>query len=299
MKSSSVLVAGASGLLGTEICRQLRAKNLNVKAMVRTTTDPAKTEQLSKLGVELVQGDLRNKESLSTAFQGVTAVISTVSSMPFSYNPGENDVQAVDEDGLINLIDAAKSAGVDHFIYTSFSSNMNLDFPLNRAKRKVELHLQESGLIYTILRPSCFMELWLTAGVGFDAGNGKVNLCGNGTNPLAYISFKDVAKFAVESISNPSARNTALELGGPQCISQLDAVNIFEEVLHKKIEIQHIPVDALQAQMDASTDPMQKSFSGLMLCIAAGDPIDMSNLLKAFPIKLTTVREYANSTILH
>lgn len=295
MKTSTVLVAGASGLLGNEICRQLRAKNIFVRAIVRASTDLAKVEQLTNLGVQTVQGDLRHKDTFSKALQGVTTVISTVSSMPFSYQPGENDIQAVDENGVINLIDAARTAGVDHFIYTSFSSNLNLEFPLNHAKRKVEQHLQESGITYTILRPGCFMELWLTAGVGFDAIKGKVNLCGTGTNPVAYISYKDVAKFAVESISNPSSKNAALELGGPQCISQLDAVKIFEEVLQNKIEIQNIPVEALQAQMDGSADPMQKSFSGLMLCVAKGDPIDMTDLLKTFPIHLTSVRDYARS----
>jgi uncharacterized protein YbjT (DUF2867 family) len=297
MEASSVLVAGATGLVGGEICRILRARNLPVKAMVRTTTDPVKTEELTKLGVQVVQGFLAEKESLLHALQGVNTVISTVSSMPFSYKPGENDIQSVDENGVINLIDASKAAGVNHFIYTSFSKNLDLDFPLRNAKRKVELHLQKSGLTYTILRPSYFMELWLSAAVGFDALNGKVNTCGTGTNVLAYISFKDVAKFAVESISNRAAKNATLELGGPQNLSQLDVVKIFEEVLNKKIEVSQIPEDALQSQFDGAEDPMQKSFSGLMLGVANGDPIDMKAVLQAFPIKLTSVREYVRNVV--
>jgi uncharacterized protein YbjT (DUF2867 family) len=297
METSTVLVAGATGFLGNEICRQLRKKNLPVKAMVRTTTDPAKIEQLTKLGVRVVQGDLRNKKTLSQALQGVKTVVATVSSMPFSYKPGENDIQSVDENGMINLIDASKSAGVNNFIYTSISINLDMEFPLRNAKRKVEKYLQKSGLTYTILRPGCFMELWLSAAVGFDALNGKVNICGTGINPLAYISIKDVAKFAVESISNPSSKNAALELGGPQNISQLDAVKIFEEVLHKKIEVQLVPVDALQAQFNGAEDPMQKSFTGLMLCVANGDLINMKDILQTFPIKLTSVREYVRSVV--
>jgi uncharacterized protein YbjT (DUF2867 family) len=196
---------------------------------------------------------------------------------------------------MINLIDAAKSAGVKHFIYTSFSKNMNLDFPLNNAKRKVEKHLQESGLTYTILRPGYFMEVWLTAAVGFDALNGKVNVCGTGTNPVAYISLNDVAKFAVESISNPTAKNAILELGGPQNISQLDAVKVFEDVLQKKIEVGNIPAEALHSQLSGAEDPMQKSFSGLMLCLANGDQIDMKEVLVRFPVKLKSVRDFANT----
>ena len=125
METTSVLVAGATGLLGNEICRQLSTKNLQVKAMVRSATDPVKIEQVTKLGVQIVQGELQNIESLRIALRGVKTVISTVSSMPFSYQPGENDVQSVDENGVINLINASKSAGVNHFIYTSFSKNID------------------------------------------------------------------------------------------------------------------------------------------------------------------------------
>jgi uncharacterized protein YbjT (DUF2867 family) len=295
MESSKVLVAGATGFLGNEICRQLRAKSLFVKAMVRTTSDPVKTERLTKLGVQVVQGNLQNKETIYKALQGVETVITTVSSMPFSYKPGENDILRVDENGTINLIDASKSAGVNHFIYTSIASSFDLEFPLSNAKRKVENYLINSGLIYTILRPSFFMEVWLSAAVGFDAQSGKVNICGTGTNPLSYISYKDVAKFAVESISNLSLKNIAIELGGPQNISQLDAKKIFEEVLQKKIEVQHISVDALQAQFNSSIDPVQKSISGLMLCLAKGDRIDMKDVLSRFNIELTSVNDFVYS----
>ncbi len=190
-----------------------------------------------------------------------------------------------------------KIAGVKRFIYTSFSGNIDLDFPLRNAKRAVERHLQESGLIYTILRPSCFMEVWLSASVGFDIENAKVQLYGEGINPVSYISYLDVAKFAVESMHNPHARNATLELGGPEKLSQLEAVKIFEEITGKRFELQHVPTNTLQSQLSAATDLMQKSFSGLMLCVANGDPIDMEELLEKFSLKLKTVKEYAKSMV--
>lgn len=291
METSSVLVAGATGLLGNEICRQLTLKNLSVKAMVRATTASDKKEKLTQLGIQVVQGDLRNKETFSNALQGVSTVITTVSAMPFSYQPGENDLQLVDENGTINLIDAAKAAGAKHFIYTSIPLS-DFESPLSKIKRKVENHLRQSGLTYTILRANAFMQVWLSAAVGFDATNGKVNICGAGTNPLAYISIGDLAKFAVEGITHPAAKNAILELGGPQNISQLEAVKIFEEVFGKQIELQHIPIEALQAQFNGATDDMQKSFSAIMLDVAKGMPTDMGNVLKTFPIKMTSVREY-------
>ncbi len=290
-----ILVVGATGMVGSEICKRLAARGKQVRAMVRSTSDQAKVANLKKAGVEILQGDLRDRASLEAACQGVTAVISTASAMPFSYHPIENNIQQVDHEGFTNLIDVAKAAGVKHFVYTSFSRHIDLDFPLRNAKRTVEQYLKNSGLVYTILRPSCFMEVWLSAAVGFDAANAKVQLYGNGTNPVGYISYLDVAQFAIESLENPAARNATLELGGPKSISQLEAVKIFEQVSGRKFEVQFVPEEALQAQRDAATDPMQQSFSCLMQCVAQGDPIDMKKILNTFPIKLTTIREYAET----
>jgi uncharacterized protein YbjT (DUF2867 family) len=289
------LVVGATGMVGSEICKRLAARGKHVRALVRSTSDQTKVGNLKQAGVEIIQGDLQDRASLEAACQGVTSVISTASAMPFSYNPIENNIQQVDQEGLTNLIDVAKVAGVKHIVYISLSSQMDLDFPLRNAKRKVEQYLKNSGLLYTILRPSYFMEVWLSPAVGFDAANSKAQLCGDGTNPVGYISYLDVAQFAIESLRNPAAKNATLELGGPESISQLDAVKIFEQASGRNFEVQHVPEEALKSQQDAAPDPMQQSFSGLMRCVAQGDPIDMKKTLKAFPIKLTSVREYAGS----
>jgi uncharacterized protein YbjT (DUF2867 family) len=290
-----ILVIGSTGLVGNEVCRLLVSRKFQVRAMVRSTSKSSKLNELKELGVQLMNGDLCDKSTFPQVLDGISTVITTVSSMPFSYVPGENDIRHVDEEGMINLINEAKKQGVKHFIYTSFSKNFDLDFPLCIAKRKVEKHLQSIGINYTILRPSCFMESWLTATVGFDAQNGKVNLCGDGNKPIAYISYKDVAKFAVECVSNPSALNAILELGGPENMSQLDAVNTFKTQINKEIEIQHVPIELLQSQFDSATDPMQKSFAGLMLCVAKGDKIEMKEVLMKFPVKLTSVKDFVGA----
>src|SRR4030043_1456473 len=291
------LIVGATGMLGSEVCRLLRKENQSVRAMVRETSDPIKVTKLQEPGVEIVRGDLRRSSTFKPVLQDITTIITTASSMPFSYVAGENDPVLVDRNGMTSLIDEAKNAGVKHFIYTSFSGNIDLDFPIRNAKRAVEHHLEKSGMVYTILRPTCFMEAWLTPMVGFDAANAKVQLCGDGTKPLSYISYFDVARFAAESLKNPHARNTILELGGPEKLSQLDAVKIFENASGKKFDVQHVPVEALQSQMNAATDPMQKSFAGLMLGIANGDPIDMKDTIAKFPIKLKSVKEFAQSMV--
>jgi uncharacterized protein YbjT (DUF2867 family) len=290
---SAILIVGATGLLGSDICKQLAAEGRNVRALVRPTSDPAKVDGLKSLGVEIVHGDVRDRASLDEACKGVDAVISTVSAMPFSYQPGVNDIQTTDLEGITNLIEAAKANQVSHFIYTSFSKNIDQDFPLRNAKREVEKRLMESGLSYTILRPSCFMEVWLGPAVGFDAANGKVVIYGTGKNPVGWIAIHDVAQFAVASLDHPEAKNAILELGGPESISALEAAGCFEQANGRPIEMQFMPMEAIEAQQAAATDPMQKSFSALMRAVAVGDPIDMSTTLQTFSIHPTSVEEYA------
>jgi uncharacterized protein YbjT (DUF2867 family) len=289
------LVVGATGMVGSEICRLLAAEGKPVRALVRATSDPAKVDTLKGYGAEIVEGNLCDRASLEAACQGVTAVIATASSMPFCYQPGENDVQTVDTEGMIDLVEAAQTAGVGHFVYTSFTPDN--DFPLRNAKRAVEQHLQDSGLVYTILRPSYFMQVWLSPALGFDYANARARIYGSGENPLSLISFPDVAQFAVASLDNPAARSATLELGGPETVSQLQAVKIFEEASGRTFEVEHVPEQALADQQKASTDLMEQSFAGLMQWYARGDAVDMEDTLKAIPIQLTSVREYAQNVL--
>ena len=291
-----ILVVGATGLVGRQICRLLAASGKPTRAMVRATSDQAKVDELKSLGANVVQGDLRDPKSLRAACQGVNAIIATASSMPFTYQPGENTPETTDQDGLLSLIDAACEAGVQQFIYTSFPT-MTPDFPLQDAKRAVEDRLRGCGLAYTILQPTFFMEVWLSPAVGFDSANRKATIYGTGENPISWISLLDVAQFAVRCLDNPAARNATLELGGPEALNPLQVVKVFEEAGGKPFEVQRVPVEALQDQLAAATDPMQASFTGLMIGLANGRSIDMRATLQSFPIKLKTVREYAGEVL--
>jgi uncharacterized protein YbjT (DUF2867 family) len=287
-----ILIVGSTGMLGSEICRLLTSQGMPLRAMVRESSEPAKVQRLKDLGAKIVKGNLCDPDSLKAACQGASAAICTVSAMPFCYKPGVNDIQSVDLEGVNNLIDAAKAAGVKQFIYTSFSGNLDREFPLRNAKRAVEKHLKESGLVYTILRPSMFMEVWLSPAVGFDAANAKASIYGSGDQPIAWIAIQDVARFAVESLTNPAARNHVLELGGPQNLSPHQVIKLFEAAKGKAFEVTHVPSETLQAQYEGAADPMQKSFIGLMSCYATGDPIEMSGTQKSFGFQLTPVKEY-------
>jgi len=290
------LVVGSTGLLGSEICRQLTARGQEVRSLVRQTSDPAKVQALRDRGAEVVMGDVRDRASLDAACRGVSAVITTTSAMPFSYQPG-NTIAEVDRDGQIGLIDAAKAAGVRHLVYTAFSHGIGASFPLKDAKRVVEEHLVASGLTYTILLPSYFMEVWLSPAVGFDAAAAKAAIYGEGRSPISWISLVDVARFAVASLTNPAARDAALELGGPEALSPLEVVKIYEEAGGRPFEVQHVPESALAAQLEAATDGMQKSFAGLMLSYAHGNAIDMREMLQVFQVPVTSVHEYAQRAL--
>jgi len=289
------LVVGATGLVGSTVCRHLAEEEKPVKALVRKTSAPEKISALKPQGVELVYGDLKDASSLEKACQGVTHIVSTASSA-LSRQEGDS-IQTVDLEGQLQLIDAAQGAGVQHFVYISFVKNPDNSFPLSEAKAKVEEHLKASGLTYTILEANFFMEIWLSPALGFDYQNASARIYGDGKSKVNWISFADVAKFAAASLDSPEARNKTIQIGGPDALSPQEVVQIFEEVSGKSFTTEHVPVEALQDQKKNAPDPLQKSFSGLMLDYASGNPMDMQQTLKIFPMQLVSVKDYARQVL--
>lgn len=290
-----ILVVGATGFLGMAICRRLTDRGLPVRALVRPTSDAGMVDHLRGLRAALVVGDLRDRYSLDIACQGIETVITTATIM-MAGQPGDT-IQNVDQAGQISLVDAAKAAGVKHFVYISYSKNLGTDCPLTTAKRTVEQYLMQSGLTYTILRPSYFMEVWLDPIVGFDYPNAKTTIYGDGHNQLSWISRGDVAAFTVAALANPTTLNVILELGGPEALSPLEVVKIFEEVNGRQFEVQHVSVEVLGAQKARATDSVQQSFAALMIDYAKGDIIDMSMTAKMPSLRFMMVKEYARRVL--
>jgi uncharacterized protein YbjT (DUF2867 family) len=288
-----ILVVGSTGLLGTEVCRQLSEANRPCRALVRKDTDPEKIEALKKLGAELVYGDLKDPDSLKKACAGASQVISTASST-FSRREGDS-IQTVDHDGQLNLVQAAKDAGVDKFVFVSFPDHPTIKSPLSDAKRAVEEALAESGMNWTSLWANWFMEVWLSPAVGFDYPNGKARIYGTGDQTLSWISFRDVAKFAVEALDNSASDNQVVVVGGPRPVSPNEVVRIFEKVHGKSFEVEHIPAEALVQQRAAAVNPLEESFAALMLVYAEGTPMEMDGVLKEMPVELMSVEEYAKA----
>ena len=289
------LVIGATGMLGFEICRRLAEAGRPVRGLIRPTADEGKRAELLHLGVELVEGDLKDPASLVAACEGVQSVISTASST-FSRQAGDS-IESVDRQGQLSLVSAARTSGVEHFVFVSFRENPKIDYPLRAAKRDVEDALKTSGMGYTILQASYFMEIWLSPALGFDVANGKARLYGDGSRPISWISYRDVARAAVIAAAEPNLRNIVVELGGPQALSAREVIGMFEAAGAGPIATESVPQSTLESQLDAATDPLQKSFAGLMLQCALGDAIDVTASSRLFRFPMTSVQDFIAAQI--
>jgi NADH dehydrogenase len=291
------LVVGATGLLGSEIARVLYGTGARVRVLVRPSADPAKTKALASLGVELVVGDLKDAGSIDSACNGATTIVSTASAT-FSRQPGDT-IQTVDEQGQLRLVDAAERAGVKQFVFVSFAP-LAVDFALQRAKRAVERRLHESGLSFTVLQPTAFTEAWLSPPAGFDPAHGAARVLGAGDKPVSWVSFRDVARFSVAAALGGASGRLArkvVPLGGPDALSHLQVIRIFEELGGPKVAVEHIPEAALETQLAGASDPIQEAFAGLMLGMSRGQHIDPAPALEEVPGRLITVREYAKQML--
>jgi len=288
-----ILVVGATGLLGGEVCRKLAKRGEKVRALVRTTSAPEKIEELRSLVVDISVGDLKSPASLSDACGGIDSVISTASST-LSHQPGDS-IESVDAAGQMNLVNAAKAAGIDRFLFVSFRPPRGISSPLIRAKHDVEQAL--STLNSTIIQASYFMEVWLSPALGFDYLNQTARICGSGTSPTSWVSFNDVAEMCALALRHPAAQRRTIEFGGPDSLSLLHVVALFEEIGGRPFKLEHIPEQMLRAQYDGATDSLQKSFAALMLASVHGDAIDMAPIVQQFGIKLTTVEQYARRVL--
>jgi len=290
------LVVGATGLLGSEICYLLRGRGNRVRALTRSTSDAARLARLRDHGAELVQGDLKDRASIEAACEGVTALVTTATST-LSRQDGDS-IDTVDRHGQLDLIDVAEAAGVRHVVLISFPP-VALEFPLQTAKREVEVRLQRSTMTYTILQPTFYDEVWLTPSRGFDIAKATAQIYGAGHHRISWISVHDVARFAVAALNAPRASKSVIKLGGPEALSPLDVVQLAERITSRTFTVQHVPEAGLRAQYDAAADSMARSFAGLMLYYAGGDVIDMAAPLRLFQVPpLRSVYEHLQSSVL-
>ena len=285
-----VLVAGSTGVLGSAICRGLRQRGEEVRALVRESSDPEKVDRLRQDGCTIVVGDLKDPASLDEACRGVDVVVSTVTAITTAKQGDSFD--ATDGRGNIALAEAAKRAGVRQFIFVSFQTDGMPDVPLVQGKRAAVQHLVNSGLDYTILQPSLFMESWLGPRLFADTAAATAKIYGSRDVRFRYVSVHDVAKVAVQCVNNPAVRNAVISFGGPEALTQREAVRLFEQGFGKPFTVTEIPEEALEQQFASAQDPWAASFSGLMLGISRGGAPGDELRRGLFDVTPTSVSDY-------
>jgi uncharacterized protein YbjT (DUF2867 family) len=276
-----ILVVGATGVLGGMITGRLLDQGEQVRALVR---QPSHAQSLEARGVETVTGDLKDAGSLERACQGVEVVITTANS---AARGGDDNPQTVEDQGNCNLIDAARAAGVRHFVFTSaLGADLNSPVPFVHGKAVAEQYLKDSGLTYTILEPNMFVEIWCPNIVGRPLLAGQpVTLVGEGNRKHSMISMQDVASFAVAAIGNNRSRNRTLVLGGPEAVSWHDVIAVYERLLGRRIEVRFVPIgEPLPGLPDF--------VSGLMNALETYDSvIEMDALAHEFEMRLVPLEQ--------
>jgi NADH dehydrogenase len=291
-----ILIVGITGVLGRETARQLLAAGHSVRGLTR---NPASAADLQALGAEIVQGDLIDKTSLERACQGVEAVFAAAHQL---MGTGKYTSEAVDDEGHRALIDAAKEAGVKHFVYTS-AQYVSPDHPADfyRSKAKVEAYLKASGLSYTILRPPALMEWHVHRLLGASIlTTGKTTIYGAGNNPGNYMAARDVAHLAVIALTDPKMKGRTIEMGGPENVTKNQIVDLYSRFSGTKAKVSHVPV-AMMKVMAPIMRPFQPVLSRLMTFSVwidtTNQTFDAAQMLREFPMELVHVEDFVRQQV--
>ena len=291
-----ILIVGATGVVGSLTTKKLLAQGIAVRAMTRT---PAKAAALAQLGAEVVQGDLRKVESLRRACAGVDKVLAAAHSL---LGRGAEASKYVDELGHKQLIDVAKAAGVQQVVYTSIlTGRSTYPVPFNQIKVAVEQYLQASGLPYTILRPSAFMEWHAHEFVGKPIlQQGKVTIFGKGDNPRNFVAGEDVANFAVLALTDPQAIGQTIAIGGPDNWSNNQVAARYSQLAGRPVDTTHVPLAVLRI-MSPLLKPFHPGLSQVMALGILTDTADMtfdpSATLRQYPVPLTRLEDWIRQRV--
>jgi uncharacterized protein YbjT (DUF2867 family) len=282
------LVTGATGGLGSRIVRRLRQQEKEVRGFVRLTS---RYSELESRGANIFIGDLERDKDIYKACQGVKYVIS-------SHGSGGKP-QAVEYRANIELIDAAKEAGVEHFVLTSVlgADRGYEDSPVFKAKREVEKYLQNSGLNYTILRPSAFASSLLPLAERFKQ-TGIYLLIGDPQNRTSVVSTDDIARIAIDSVFVESAKNKVLSVGGPEIITRGDIPQIFSRIFNRDPIVINPPLfvfDGLRSTIGVLNSDVERSLGTLRVLLGNEffcTPEEINTLEMMFDMKMESLESF-------
>ncbi len=250
-----ILITGANGYVAGHTLRQLQAlsrEGRHVKGLIR---NPRHADKVRALGAEPVIGDVTDPASLASAMEGVETVIHLAA---VNRDRGQVTMERVNAQGTINVVEAAKKAGVKHIInLVGLGADPKRPYPLAYTQGRGVEAIMASGIPYTILEAS----------VIFGAGDEFINTLaglarvppfmivpGDGQTRFQPIAVQDVATCLVRSLSRPEVVNRRLQICGSEVITLEGIIDaILAELRVKRIKI-HMPVFLLRpavALMDA------------------------------------------------
>ncbi|MGB8699992.1 MAG: SDR family oxidoreductase [Thermosynechococcaceae cyanobacterium] len=235
----TLLIVGATGTLGRQIARRALDEGYEVRCLVRS---PRKAAFLKEWGAHLIQGDLCKPSTLPPALEGVTAVIDAATSRATE----SLRIQRVDWDGKVSLIQAAKAAGIERFIFFSIMAAAQYpNVPLMDIKQCTEDLLQKSGLNYTTLRPCGFFQ-GLIGQYGIPVLEGQSVWVTGEATPTAYMDTQDIARFAIQGLTQEATYRKDFDLAGPRAWSAEEIIQLCERLSGKDAKIARIPIRLLR-----------------------------------------------------
>lgn len=227
------LVAGGTGRLGQMVVARLVDRAVAVRVLTR---DRRRAASLSRFDVEVVEGDVRRPATLRRAVDGVDVVVSAVQGFA---GPSRVSPTSVDRDGNGNLVAAARSVGAAFVLVSVVGAAADSPMELFRCKHAAEQMVRGSGLAWTIVRATAFVEVWAEL-----VGHGIVFGCG--ANPINFVSVADVADVVTEAAMTSTLRGQVVEVGGPEDLSLNDLAALVRAVRGVPTRVRHVPPTLLR-----------------------------------------------------
>ncbi|MCG9885911.1 MAG: NmrA family NAD(P)-binding protein [Cyanobacteria bacterium] len=237
----SILVVGATGTLGRQVTRRALDEGHQVRCLVRSYS---RASFLREWGAELIGADLCEAETLKAAFADgeVTAIIDAATARATD----SLGIRDVDWQGKINLIQAAKAAGVERYVFFSFlDADRYRDVPLMDIKYSTEQYLAQVGMAYTVLRPCGFLQ-GLIGQYAIPILENQVVWVPDTNSPVAYMNTQDIARFAVRALAVPETEGKVFPLAGKRAWSADEIVRLCERLSGREAKVTRMPTGLLR-----------------------------------------------------
>jgi len=246
-----ILVSGATGQQGGAVARNLLERGFAVRALTRDA-EKAAARELGDLGSEVVSGDLEDRSSIDRVLEGVYGVFSV---QQFWGIGVEGEVRQ----GVL-LADAAKAAGVEHYVYSSVgSAHRETGIPHFDSKWEVEEHVRASGVPFTVLRPVFFMQNWEFMREPILGGTLPQPLAPG--KPFQMIDAEDIGVFAAMAFEDPETWiGREVDIAGDE-LTMPEIAGTFSRVIGRNVDYFQVPWEGFEEQMGEEYTIMYRWFN--------------------------------------